>query len=309
MLSRRLKLGVVGASGFIGTALVKSIVQSPWADVFLFGRQEGWVEGVAVSPLGATSESLSGLDVIIHLSAITSSRGSKEELRQANVDLAVETATAAAAAGVKRFIFLSSLAVHGKSAKGLIGPEAPIKPHNAYGASKALAETELTQIAKNAGMELVILRPPMVYGPKCKGSFAQLARLVQTGLPMPFSRADGKRSFCSVSNLVSAIRYTSETPVPPSVLIPADPEDFDTRSLVLEMGQAMGRKVRFLPVPKMLLIVPMTLAGRRDTVTSLFEPLQIDRAHWAAMEWQPIESANDAVKAALAPDRPDEQSL
>jgi nucleoside-diphosphate-sugar epimerase/glycosyltransferase involved in cell wall biosynthesis len=293
------RLGIVGASGFVGQALVEQLADLGDGCPRLFGRRAGRVGACPIEVLEIKPETFRGLDCIIHLSGITSSRASEDDLKHANVDLAVEVAAAAAAAGVKRMVFASSLHVHGKAAADPISPSSPINPDNAYGRSKAAAEAALSRIAEQTGMDLVVLRPPMVYGATANNNFALLARLIRTGLPLPFALARGERSFCSVGNLVSAIRYAAGATSPPSVLIPADPEDFDTPSLVRTMAAAMGRSVRLVPVPKMFLAMPLAAVGRAEMVTSLFEPLKVDRAHWGNQGWRPVENGSVAVSAAV----------
>lgn len=294
------RVGIVGASGNIGSALARSLVadgQSPR----LFGRRAGQIEGLLIESLNSDSAQFSGLDCIIHMSAITISRASDDELRQANVDLAVDTARRAAEAGVKRFIFLSSLHVHGKSAVEAISPATPFKGDNAYGRSKAQAEVALASVAKETGLDLIVLRPPMVYGPGSKGSFPLLAKLVRTGLPLPLAAARSRRSFCSIANLISAVRYAVAAPAPASVLIPADPEDFSTPELVAAMAGAIGREVPLWRIPRALVAAPLGLIGRQEMVTSLFESLQVDRTHWADTGWCPVETGQAGMRHALTP--------
>lgn len=297
------RVGIVGPTGFIGSALVADFLADGAGRPRLFGRRPSVLGGQTVEPLTLTASLFKGLDCVVHLSGITTSRASEAELQRVNVDLAVDVARAAAAAGVKRLIFISSLHVHGKAAAGRVGPDAPLQADNAYGRSKAAAELALGRVAAETGLSLTILRPPMVYGPGSKGSFRLLANLVRTGLPVPFGRARAKRSFCSVGNLVSAIRYAVAAPKPPQVLIPADPEDFDTPGLVRAMAAGSGRRTRLWSIPKGMLHVPLALVGRGEMITSLFEPLRIDRSHWADWGWQPVESGVSAVRAAVAPPR------
>jgi UDP-glucose 4-epimerase len=296
------RVGIVGASGYIGSALARSLVadgQSPR----LFGRRAGQTEGLLIEELKSDSAQFVGLDCIIHLSAITTSRAADDELRRANVDLAVDTARRAAEAGVKRFIFLSSLHVHGKSALEAISPATPFKGDNAYGRSKAQAEVALASVAKGTGVDLIILRPPMVYGSGSKGSFPLLAKLVRTGLPLPLAAARSRRSFCSIANLISAVRYAVAAPAPASVLIPADPEDFSTPELVVAMAGAIGREAALWHLPRSFLSAPLRLIRRQEMVTSLFEPLQVDRTHWLKVGWRPVESGTEGVRHALATSR------
>lgn len=297
------RIGITGATGFVGGALVESLL-AEGAELRLFGREAASVRGLPVRPFRAAPEDFAGLDCVVHLAGITTSRASAEALRQANVDLAVETARAAAAAGVRRFVFLSSLHVHGKSAGEAVRPDSPLNADNAYGRSKAEAEGALRAVAEETGLELVILRPPMIYGRDGKGSFQLLARLVRSGLPLPFGRARGRRSFCSIENLVSAIRRAIRGPARPEALIPADPDDFDTPELVRAMAGALNRPARLFAFPRALLTLPLALVGRAEMIVSLFDPLRVDRAHWAAWGWAPEQPGSDAVRAAVA--APDE---
>lgn len=293
-------IGVVGASGFIGRALVALLMAEGGGSPRLFGRRAGEIDGCPIEVLDLSPETFRGIDCVVHLSGITTSRASDELLQSVNVDLAAQVTTAAAAAGVKRLVLVSSLHVHGKSASVPICPDSPLNPDNAYGRSKAAAEAALGVIASRTGLELVILRPPMVYGAAAKGSFSLLARLVRTGLPLPFGSARGRRSFCSVGNLTSAIRYAATASAPARVLIPADPDDFDTPGLVRAMGAAQNRTVRLWPVPRGLLALLLAAVGRTEMITSLFDPLIVDRSHWQAQGWRPIEFGTEAVRAALA---------
>ncbi|MBA3042888.1 MAG: NAD-dependent epimerase/dehydratase family protein [Alphaproteobacteria bacterium] len=292
-------VGIVGASGFIGRVLVEQIRREGNECPRLFGRSPGEVSGCKINALEASREGFRGLDCVVHLSGITTSRAPEAELQRVNVELATDVAERAAGAGVKRMIFISSLHVHGKSASRPISPDCPFNPDNAYGRSKAVAEVELGLIAERTGLELVLLRPPMVYGAVNKGSFGVLARLVGTGLPIPFGLARGRRSFCSVGNLVSAIRHSVTVHSPAKVLIPADPEDFDTPELVRCMAAATGRPARLWSVPKQVLAAPLAAFGRSEMIISLFESLQVDRSHWRTQVWRPVESGPDAVLAAL----------
>lgn len=299
MLSGSDRVGIVGASGYVGGALAEALVAHEGSPR-LFGRRTGQLAGLEMRMLTSEPKQFVGLDCIVHLSGITTSRASSEELHCVNVELAVKTARMAAAAKVKRFVFMSSLGVHGKSAGSAIRPDTALTPNNAYGRSKAEAERALVKVAAETGLELTILRPPMIYGPGSKGSFPLLARLVRSGLPLPFATARAKRSFCSINNVISAVRHAMAMQQPAHVFLPADPDDFDTAGLVRVMADAMSRDVRLWPAPKAVLAAPLTLAGRGEMITSLFEPLQIDRSHWEKIGWSPAETGQQGVRQALA---------
>ena len=300
------RIGITGATGFVGRALTHHLLGQGREDVRLFGREAATVSGLAVQTPGAgeLAYDFAGLDCVVHLAGITTSRATIDELRRVNVDMAADVARSAVHHGVRRLVFMSSLHVHGKTSSDAVGPESPLHPDNAYGQSKAEAEAVVKAIADQAGMALVILRPPMIYGPDSKGSFPLLARLVATGLPLPFAAARGRRSFCSIDNLLSALDRALDGPVGPGALIPADPVDFHTPALVGAMAQAQGRRARMFVMPRALLAAPLALIGRAEMVTSLFDPLRIDRSHWTDWNWQPKQSGPDAVRQALT--RPSE---
>lgn len=294
-------IGITGATGFVGRALTQSLLSQGRKNIRLFGREAATVSGLAVQQpgTGEFAYDFAGLACVVHLAGITTSRAPMDELRRVNVDMAAAVARSAVHHGVRRLVFMSSLHVHGKTSTNVVGPQSPLHPDNAYGQSKAEAEAVVKSIAEQAGMELVVLRPPMIYGPGSKGSFPLLARLVATGLPLPFAVARGGRSFCSIDNLISALDRAIDGAVGPGVLIPADPEDFDTPALVEAMAQAQGRRARLFSMPRVLLTAPLALVGRAEMATSLFDPLRIDRTHWAAWNWQPRQSGTEAVKLAL----------
>lgn len=295
------RIGITGATGFVGRAFTQHLLAQGRKDVRLFGREAATVSGLAVHEpgTGEFAYDFAGLDCVVHLAGITTSRAPMDELRRVNVDMAADVARSAVHHGVRRLVFMSSLHVHGKTSSDAVGPQSPLQPDNAYGQSKAEAEAVVKSIADQAGMALVILRPPMIYGNGSKGSFPLLARLVATGLPLPLAMARGRRSFCSIDNLLSALDRAIDRPPGLDALIPADPEDFDTPALVEAMAQGQGRRARLFALPRALLAAPLALIGRAEMVTSLFDPLRIDRSHWTDWNWQPKQPGPDAVKLAL----------
>jgi len=294
------RVGIVGATSYLGRRLIERLTDASQLDLVLFSRNTQPIADRPVYALERFEDRFADLDCVIHLAAITDSRVSEPEIRSVNVDLASTVAEAAAQAGVPRFVFLSSLGVHGKSAPVPVTPEAPFRPENAYARSKVAAEALLANLTARNGFEVVTLRPPMIYGPRGNNSFAKLAQLVKTGVPLPLARARGCRSFCSIENAVSATLHSALSKEVAPVLIPADPEDFDTVGLVNEMARVMECDARLWPLPRACLAIPLGMVGRGEMVTSLFDPLQVDRAHWQTQSWRPIESGYDGVRRALS---------
>lgn len=290
-------VGITGASGFIGRALAHQLTDQG-RELSLFGKRQSITSaGQPIKPLEFAGGAFDGIDVLVHLAGITSSSQPETDIRRTNIDLALDVATAAIAANVKRFIFFSSLGVHGKAAGADIAPQTPFAPKNAYARSKAEAEQKLQ--AECAGrIQLVILRPPMIYGRGGKGSFQALLKLVKTGLPLPFGAATAKRSFCSIANLVSATEAAIDHPAPPAIFIPADAEDLSTRDLCLAMRTVLGSRSPLVPVPAWAMLPLLRATGRAEMGQSLFEPLTVDRTHWDGWNWRPSET--DPLAAELA---------
>lgn len=293
------RVGIVGATSYLGRHLVKRLLDDNQCELRLFSRNTRSILDQPVYALDRLEDQFKGLDCVIHLAAITDNRVPEGEMRQVNLNLALAVAEAGARANVSRFVFLSSIGVHGKSSPKPVGPGSSYRPENAYARSKVAAERALAALSQKHDFELTTLRPPMIYGPSGTNSFAQLARLLKTGMPLPFAAARGLRSFCSVENAISAIIHSAVEKEVSPVLIPADPEDFDTVALIGEMARAMEQDVRLWPLSKSLLAIPLGLVGQRDMVTSLFEPLQVDRAHWQEQKWRPLESGIVGVRRAL----------
>lgn len=294
------RIGIVGATSYLGRRLIDRLVQNDQLDIVLFSRNTQTIAGRPVYPLERLEDQFKGLDSVIHLAAVTDSRAPESEIQSANVDLAVTVAEAVSRARVPRLVFLSSLGVHGKTSPCPVTPTTPFRAENAYARSKVAAEVALSAVAERDGFKLITLRPPMIYGPGSSNSFYQLARLVKTELPLPLALARGPRSFCSVANAVSAIIHSASSAESGPVLIPADPEDFDTLGLVNEMARHMGRDVRLWPLPKACLAAPLSLVGRGEMARSLFDPLQVDRAHWRAQAWRPVESGSEGIRHAVS---------
>lgn len=297
-VDRNWTIGITGATGFIGQALARRLTEQG-RPMRLFGRRQSITSsGQLIEPLDASPEAFKGIDVLVHLAGIASSDRPEPEIRRANIDLALDVARVAIAANVKRLIFFSSLGVHGKAAGAAITPETPFEPQNAYARSKAEAERQLRDECAGR-IELVIVRPPMIYGRDGKGSFQALLKLVKTGIPLPFGAATAKRSFCSITNLVSATQAAIDHPTPPAVFIPADAEDLSTRDLCLAMRTSLGSKSPLVPVPARAMLPLLRATGRAEMAQSLFEPLSIDRTHWAEWGWRPDQSTVDSVHSEI----------
>ena len=217
---------------------------------------------------------------------------------QVNVDLPVRYAQAAIAAGVGRFLYISSIGVHGEGSSEPYFEGSGFAPSDEYSRSKVAAEQELARLFRGTDSELVIIRPPMVYGRNAPGNFSRLASLVQKGLPLPFGGLHNPRSFISIQNLVSFLVQCIEHPdAGGKVFVVSDNDDTTTCGFVREIAEAQGRSVRLLPVPAWLFVAGLTLLGQGKAARKLSAPLTVDCSHaMKTLDWRPPYSLREGVR-------------
>lgn len=297
-------VAIVGAGGFVGRGLVDHLDQDPSVRTVLFGRSAGVLSGHPVSPVPIAAGDLKGVDVVVHLAGIAHQRADAEAYQRVNIDLALAVATAAMRAGVPRFIFVSSVQVHGQWNPAPMSPDSAFQPASPYAESKAGAERALGALLQGTSTELVIVRPPLVYGPGAKANFAALMKAARLGLPLPLGAASARRSMISIGNLVDAIHslaLASPRSAAGGVLLPADEQDLSVRDLYATLCRASGKEAALVPVPAWLLGPALAAFGKRRIFESLFRPAVIDRAHWADMNWTPPQTAADGLRNAVQP--------
>jgi len=213
------------------------------------------------------------------------------EYRKVNVEGTLNLARQAVVAGVKRFIFISSIKVNGeRTSKGqpFNSHDAP-SPEDFYGISKHEAEQGLRALAVETGMEVVIIRPPLVYGPGVKGNFASMIKLVGKSLPLPLGAVHNKRSLVALDNLVDLIITCIDHPgAANQTFLVSDGEDMSTTQLLRGVAQAMGKPSRLIPVPASLLQFAATLLGKKAVAQRLLGSLQVDISHTQkCLNWTP----------------------
>lgn len=288
---------VTGATGFVGSALVAELTRRGKA-VRGAVRKDAVGGQVAVGNLGATTDwsaALAGCDAVVHTAARVHvmSDGETDPLaayRQVNVEATLHLARQAVAAGVKRFIFVSSIKVNGESTSvqpfSAADVPAPLDP---YGLSKWEAEQALAALALATGLEVVVVRPPLVYGPGVKANFLNLVKLVRKGLPLPFGKIRNRRSMVALDNLVDLLILCIGHPrAPGEVFLVSDGHDLGVAELVRMIAVAMHRPVWLVSVPPGLLRAVAGAAGKSAVVQRLFDSLQVDISHTrTTLGWNP----------------------
>lgn len=305
------KFLITGASGFVGRFVTHSLIKNA-VSVRCVVRStavlEDNIQKIILSTIDKNTdwtEALQTCEVVIHLAArvhVMNDTASEPltEFRKVNVDGTLNLAMQAAQAGVKRFIFISSIKVNGEvtQAGKPFTADDIANPQDPYAVSKLEAEQGLLKIAQETGMEVVIIRPPLVYGAGVKANFLSMLRAVKRGLPLPLGAIDNRRSFVYVENLVSLIIKCVEHPAAANqVFLAADGEDLSTTGLLLACAKALGVKARLVPVPQKLIELGAALIGKRNVAQRLCGNLQIDISKARSLlGWEPPFSVADGLK-------------
>lgn len=291
---------VTGATGFVGRPLVAALLAAGRRVRIAVRRPmvppEAGVEVAAVGDIGPDTDwqaALAGVDVVIHLAARVHQGGRDDAPahQRTNALGSRGLAEAAAAAGVRRFVFLSSTKVMGdvSPAHRPWRETDPPRPTDAYGQSKWQAEQALHEVASRSTMVVVTLRPPLVYGSGVKANFRALMKAVMRGLPLPLGAIDNRRSLVFVGNLVDAIlRCVDDPRAAGQTFFVCDGEDVSTPALIRAVAQALGRPARLVPVPPALLVLGARLLGRGAQASRLCGSLAVDGTHLrTTLGWLP----------------------
>jgi nucleoside-diphosphate-sugar epimerase len=260
---------ITGASGFIGSTLVRLL-----GEQVILGTREKI--GELSQYAGINTELLSTCHVVVHLAARVHVKGSEQDFLEDNVVATMNLAKRAFDCGVRRFIFMSTVGVYGSTSCAPYEISDACHPDNLYTASKREAEEQLMSFAQQVGLELIIIRPPMVYGEGAKGSYGLLIKLIKTGLPLPLARIKNKRSFVSIDKLCYTIKDCLSRPIDkPLIIQPHDELDLSTTDFIRREAENRGIRVRLFWLPSFFLKWPLVLLGKTSLYQSLFANFEL----------------------------------
>lgn len=306
---------VTGASGFVGRELCRTceaaghriicVDQQPQVDdgAQREPRENEW-HRIEISGQTDWSSVLKGADAVIHLAAKVHAREERtteaaREYDEVNHRGAARLAEAAAEAGVGRVVLVSTVKVNGESTRRRPFSEAdPPNPSGPYAVSKRRAEESVREVAQRAGMEAVIVRSPLVYGPRVRANFLRLLRLVAGGIPLPLGLVDNRRSLVGVGNLAHFLLRSATHPAAGGeTFLVSDGEDLSTRELVSRMARLLGRRFPLFPCPVPLLRLAAVVVNQRDAFERVCGSLQVDiRKARERLSWSPPFSVDDELE-------------
>ena len=321
-----MKVLVTGASGFVGSALSRYLSLSELYDVV--GTVRLGAKSLSEFPMetrycdlsdgDASNVNLGDIDVVIHTAARVHQMDDRSEdplaeFMRINCEGTLNLANKAVKAGVKRFIFLSSIKVNGEKSE----PDKPFRyddPHKSedhYGKSKSEAELGLLKIASESTLEVCIIRAPLVYGPGVKANFSTLLKWASKGFPMPLGSIQNNRSLVAIDNLVSLIVTCIDHPnAINQVFLVSDDRDISSSKLYSIMTNAYGKKARLINVNTFLLKRAFRLIGKGPMIDRLCDDLRVDVEHTkVSLDWKPVISTVDGVKLCIYPVNSDEHKL
>ncbi len=305
---------LTGASGFVGAEVLR-VAQSrgiPIRPVFRSKEFISELGTVAISSLTSDTNwrvAVSNVDVVIHCAARVHIMDDQEAdplkaFREVNVQGTLNLARQSAEAGVKRFIFISSVKVNGEGTQPgrSFNADDIAAPEDAYGISKAEAEAGLRLLSDQTGMEVVIIRPPLVYGSGVKGNFSSMLSWVARGLPLPLGAVTSNlRSFVGLDNLVDLILTCVDHPnAANQTFLVSDGEDLSTTDLLRKIGLALNQPVRLIPVPIKILSFASSLLGKRAIAQRLLGSLQVDISKTRTLlEWRPSFTMDEELRSTV----------
>lgn len=298
---------LTGANGFVGHMLYRSLITQGMETVAVSRRPITGINTVTIPDINANTDWSACLDrvqTVIHTAARVHimhdlSADPLSEFRQTNVQATVNLATQAAEAGVKRFVFLSSIKVNGEQTFDQpFNERDAVAPQDPYAISKYEAEQSLRKIEAETGMEVVIIRPPLIYGEGVKANFQKLLDVVSRGVPLPLKFVNNKRSFIGLHNLTDFITLCLTHPrAAGETFLISDGEDMSTPELIQRIAKAFNKKIMLLPVPLWLMRCCASALGKKGAVDRLFGSLQVDSTKARTLlGWQPVMTVQEQLE-------------
>ena len=311
-----MKVLLTGATGFVGSRVLHRLMDGHTHQVVAALRHDytglpagcdtTLIEGLTTS--ADWSVALNGVDVVIHLAARVhvmreSASDPLAEFRRVNVAGTLNLAQQAAAAGVRRFVYISSIGVNGNSTTwghAFTADDTP-NPHDPYSLSKYEAEMVLRQVSAETGMEVVIIRPPLIYGYGAPGNFGRLVKLVARAVPLPLASVRNRRSLMGLDNLVDfVLTCTHHLGAANETFLVSDGDDMSTPDLVRRMASAMDLPARLFPTPSIVIMILARIIGRRSIADRLCNSLQVDISKtYTLLGWKPPFTVDEGLRRAV----------
>ncbi|MGU5725783.1 NAD-dependent epimerase/dehydratase family protein [Aeromonas caviae] len=317
---------LTGATGFLGNAVLKQLVQQPDVAIRTYGRRapvgvnadrvadaSAQAMSHVIGEISAAADyapALIDVDVVIHCAAQAhinkNATDRQAEFNSVNCEGTLKLARQAIEAGVKRFLFISSIGVNGgHNQQGPFKYDDVVAPWDEYTRSKYAAELGLQQVANESGLEVVIIRPPLVYGANAPGNFGKLIQAVRRGCWLPLGAINNQRSFVALTNLVDLIITCIRHPqAADHTFLVSDGDDISTTQLLALMTQVAGKSPRLLPVPMSWLRLAGKLTGKQALIERLCGNLQVDISHTkVTLGWQPPISVEEGIRRCFIEDK------
>jgi nucleoside-diphosphate-sugar epimerase len=304
------KILITGASGFVGKEVCNTLQRrgTPFSAAVRNNAKGNQFQVGDLTNATRWTDALSGCDVVMHLAARVHAMKDNvndplDAYRAVNVDATINLARQAVENGIKRFIFVSSVKVNGEMTadKPFSAHDRPA-PIDPYGQSKLEAECALQTLSRETGLEVVIVRPPLVYGPGVRANFLKLMQMVKLGLPLPFGNIQNRRSMVALDNLIDFLILCADHPdAAGRVFMVSDDNDLSLQDLILLLARFMGKSSIMVPVPVGLMMSCARMFGNAENANRLFGSLQVDITDTKeCLGWRPVESVETAMKKTVS---------
>ncbi|MEZ8397130.1 UDP-glucose 4-epimerase family protein [Vibrio splendidus] len=300
---------VTGSTGFVGANVVVLARERDWKVTSVVRKQiESITNSLVIDSINSSTDwsgAFDGVDCVVHCAARVHQMNESEQdalaaYQEVNTLGTLNLAKQAAEAGVKRFVFVSSIKVNGEFSELNLPFEPNLKntPQDPYGLSKYEAEVELAKLSKETGLEVVIIRPPLVYGPGVKANFLSMMRLIDKGIPLPFGAIKNQRSLVYLDNLSDLILTGCEHPVAPGhTFLASDDHDVSTTQLMQTIAHAMGKSPRLIPIPMSWIQAGSSVLNKQHIAQRICGNLQVDIGLTKEiLGWKPPVSFDQGIK-------------